>query len=460
LELLSFAAFFDELIENVLPLFYLYDMATVKEVILKEKKRDDGTWNLKIRIIHNRRTAYISTSHYVGAKQIRKDFSIKDPFIEDLISPVIANYRKKISSLGAGINSMTAKDVADFLKKEDTPSDVHFINFAEKYIFELKSNDKIGSARNMQTVVYSLIDFFGTRDIFALDITAHKLFEIEAYLRKPRTLKRKHSSGGEMELKRAGSTTAGIHTFMRDLRLLFNAARDKYNDEDTGKILIAHYPFRKYKIAEAPAPIKRNLTLEQIKAIRDFEIDFDGRMKIARDLFMLSFYLCGMNAVDLYKADKFEKGRINYNRSKTEGRRKDKAFISIKVPTESLPLTEKYFGKLSSIYTASTGLGRVISYGLNKLTDAINDHFVKEHGIKLFDVVIEFYMARHSFANFARNICRFSKDDIALALNHIDLSRKTTDIYISPDWSIIDQVQKGVLDLLKEKGLSTRAAVY
>jgi hypothetical protein len=95
LELLSFEAFFDELIENVLPLFYLYDIATVKEVILKEKKCDDGTWNLKIRIIHDRRTAYISTSHYIGAKQIRKDFSIKDPFIEDLISPVLANYRKK-----------------------------------------------------------------------------------------------------------------------------------------------------------------------------------------------------------------------------------------------------------------------------------------------------------------------------------------------------------------------------
>jgi hypothetical protein len=107
---------------------------------------------------------------------------------------------------------MTAKDVADFLKKEDTPSDVHFINFAEKYIFELRSNDKIGSARNMQTVVYSLIDFFGTRDIFALDITAHKLFEIEAYLRKPRTLKRKHSSGGEMELKELGQLPpASIH---------------------------------------------------------------------------------------------------------------------------------------------------------------------------------------------------------------------------------------------------------
>lgn len=85
------------------------------------------------------------------------------------------------------------------------------------------------------------------------------------------------------------------------------------------------------------------------------------------------------------------------------------------------------------------------------MTHAINDHYVEERDMKLFEAVIEFYMARHSFANFARNVCRFSKDDIALVLNHIDLSRKTTAIYIAPDWSIIDQVQDGVLSLLKEK---------
>lgn len=422
-------------------------MATVKEIVLKEKKREDGTWNLKVRITHNRKTAYISTSHYLTSKQLRKDFTVKDPFIEDLISPVLSDYRKKISSLGSSINTMNAKDIADFLKKDSETKTVDFITFSEEYIADLKSKGKNGSAKNMKRVVYGLIDFFGTRSIAASDITSSQLFNIEKYLRSTRTMKRNVRNGGEMEMKRSGSTNAGVHTFMRDLRLLFNAARGKYNDEDTGCILIPHYPFRKYKIVEAPAPIKRNLTIHQILYIRDFEISFEGRMQMARDLFMLSFYLCGMNAVDLYKADELKNGRINYNRSKTEGRRKDRAFISIKVPKESYPLIDKYFGNLSKKYAVNAGLVRGISYGLNKLTEAINDYYK----IKIFDSAIEFYMARHSFANFARNTCRFSKDDVALALNHIDLSRRTTDIYISSDWSIVDEVQSGVLALLKKE---------
>ena len=62
---------------------------------------------------------------------------------------------------------------------------------------------------------------------------------------------------------------------------------------------------------------------------------------------------------------------------------------------------------------------------------------------------ITYYWARHSFANLARNVCRKSKDDVALALNHVDQSRKTTDIYLAKDWSIVDEVQIAVIMLLR-----------
>lgn len=42
-------------------------MATVKIVVLKHQKREDNTWNVKIRITHDRQSAYLATSHYVGA---------------------------------------------------------------------------------------------------------------------------------------------------------------------------------------------------------------------------------------------------------------------------------------------------------------------------------------------------------------------------------------------------------
>ncbi len=52
--------------------------------------------------------------------------------------------------------------------------------------------------------------------------------------------------------------------------------------------------------------------------------------------------------------------------------------------------------------------------------------------------------------------CRFSKDDIALAMNHVDQSNAVTDIYLKKDWSIIDQVQRGVIDFVFEKNRPDR----
>ena len=70
---------------------------------------------------------------------------------------------------------------------------------------------------------------------------------------------------------------------------------------------------------------------------------------MAKELYMLSFYLCGMNAVDIYHTTpkNVRNGRIEYNRAKTKGRRKDRAFISIKIVDEAKPLIEKYLGCFS-----------------------------------------------------------------------------------------------------------------
>ncbi len=159
---------------------------------------------------------------------------------------------------------------------------------------------------------------------------------------------------------------------------------------------------------------------------------------MARDLFMLSFYLCGMNAVDFYNLKKkdIKDGRIEYNRAKTKGRRRDNAFISIKLIDEAKPLLKKYIEKLPRMYKFYEGLDAALSSGMIKLRELTE---IPE---------ITFYWARHTFANTARNNCRMSKDDVALALNHIDEGHRTTDIYIAKDWRIVDEVQEKVVGLL------------
>ena len=79
-----------------------------------------------------------------------------------------------------------------------------------------------------------------------------------------------------------------------------------HNNEDLGLVKIKHYPFKVYKIGAPPKTRKRNVAPEQIIRLRDCVLPSDSRAELARDLFMLSFYLCGMNAVDLYKLDRYD----------------------------------------------------------------------------------------------------------------------------------------------------------
>lgn len=231
----------------------------------------------------------------------------------------------------------------------------------------------------------------------------------------------------------------GIYPHMRDLRTLFNEACRLYNNEDFGIIKIKHYPFKVYKIGAPPKTRKRNIAAERIIKLRDEDLPPDSRAELARDLFMLSFYLCGMNAVFLYKLDRYDPAwkRLEYNRSKTEGMRDDDAFISIRIVPEARPLLAKYMGTLQRRYSTANGLGTALSKGMSLIRDRCE---LPE---------LTFSWARHSFATIARNKCRISKDDIAEALNHVDGEHTTTDIYIEKDWGIVDDVQATVINLFR-----------
>lgn len=53
-------------------------MATFKAEVYKHQKRSDGTWNVKIRVTHNRQKKYLSTPIYVKQDDItRSSFKLK-----------------------------------------------------------------------------------------------------------------------------------------------------------------------------------------------------------------------------------------------------------------------------------------------------------------------------------------------------------------------------------------------
>lgn len=140
--------------------------------------------------------------------------------------------------------------------------------------------------------------------------------------------------------------------------------------------------------------------------------------------------------------DRLANGRLGYNRAKTKGRRDDEAFISVGIEPEALHIINKYRGikkvfKFYRLYSDFRTFNRSANEGLRQIADTLN----------LPDLTS--YYARHSWGTLARNVCGIHKEDIAMALNHVDSANKITDIYIEKDWTLIDKMNRKVLDLLK-----------
>jgi integrase len=430
-------------------------MATFKICVFEHQKREDGKYPVSIRVTNNRKTAYISTGNYVTRSQIDRSFKyIKDNSVIRSIDKQIQKYEDLIKDkLGVSVNSYSVRELCEFLKQyTNTSSDIDFIAFAWEHIKTIRSNPmREAYAKKIESTLLALIDFFDRDTIFIKEINSKSLQSFADYLQSERIMTRKARNGCKSDTivtKRKAVSDRTISDYITNIRTLFNAAIEKYNDEDLGVTLITHYPFRRFKIKSIQESKKRNLSIDQILSIRNLKITTSTskctRINLAKDIFMLSFYLVGMNLADLYEVTDYRDGRISYNRRKTSGRREDKAFISIKVEPEAVPLIEKYRDKTGKrvfcfyqMYRNHQNFAKNVNAGLKQVASATN-----------MDIPLTSYYARHSWATIARNDCKISKDDINLALNHVDNEMKVTDIYIAKDWTIIDEANRQVIDAI------------
>lgn len=417
-------------------------MATVKAVILKEKKRNDGTWNVKIRIIHEKKVSYMATSHYVSIDCInKKTFELKErnnPVYDQVMIDVL-KIRSQLSALGHQIDYYTAQGLVRLMKDKlsGKPDGINFFDFAENHIQKLIKQDK-RTSQSYRAMLSRLEEFAGSRNLMFSDITSNFLFNFDTFLRASDS---KHGFGK--------ISSSGVRLYIGKIQHLFNLAKLKYNDEDAGIVKIANNPFVKYKLPKVNGIKKKALSAEDIKRIKEFDIpvNMKGAM-IARDVFVMSFLLCGMNTVDMYFLRPEINGRYEYERRKTAGRRDDKAFISIRIEPELEPYIDRYMDEVGD-----RAFNFFLRYSSDKqFVTKVNGN-LKSIGDALGIENLTLYAARHSFATIARNDCGVSMDDVAMALNHKS-GHDVTDTYIKKDWKRIDDVNRKVIDYVfgkKEK---------
>ena len=439
-------------------------MAKLSLSILEHQKRRDDSYPISIRIGHLSKSAYIETGKYAKSWQVAKVkgkkgvLTITDRHLLFEMLTILEGYDKELKTLGM-VTQYDIKQISEHLqsrghaKKREEEHSIDFISYSRQYAQKISAQGKVKSANLFNTLLNSVEDYISRPFLFTREINKQFLEGYRDFLLKERTITRLDQKGIKRTKKVPPIGQYGMYGRMKDFRTLFNRIKADYNDEDTGYIPIPQNPFKAIKIS-SPEPQPRGLEMVDVIALYKLYEQYESMMereKLGIDSFFLSFFLIGLNTIDLYNLQRreYKKGRLLYNRTKTEGRRKDAAFISIKVEPEAEKIMQKYLDEensdylfaLHNKYSLCDNLTRAINMGLNSLCEKNN---LKP---------VTMYVARHSWASIARNECAVSKDDISLALNHrsADKGSQVTDIYLRKDWSMIDRANRKVIDYLIEQ---------
>ena len=391
-------------------------MATFVIILQKHQERKDGTFPVSIRVTNNRKSAYIKTGIYVDRSQITKKYELKDPDVMAVLAKRIKEYREKI------LNIEQNADVHHIVKYLMEGSDI--VDFF-KYGYELAKTKRSGE-KNYATSLNRFSQFMGVDSLPFSMLEKKNLTDFEKHL---------ISTG----LKRAPSL------YLSSLKHIFDEAKKQY------KGLITNDPFEDYTLPEQNIAEKRALPIDLIRRIIKYTPSADGRDPrlrkdiLAKDVFLLSFYLIGMNSADLYHCPPAKDGRFTYNRQKTKDRRSDRAMMSVKIEPEVEYLIEKYAdrdGKRAFCFYKMYADAGTFNSTLNKGLKIIG----KNDDVKIDN--LEFYAARHSWANIAKNRCKIPLPIVHEALNHVDEKMKITNLYVEKEWWHIDEANRLVLDCI------------
>nr|WP_321356923.1 phage integrase SAM-like domain-containing protein [uncultured Draconibacterium sp.] len=412
-------------------------MATFKPVVFKSQSdnhnKADGTTNIKIRVYHNGDSKYIPTRFFIASMYMSKTGEVLEecPEADNLnyeLGDIIQSYRKIVLKIGSmKLRQMSCTALRNHLVKFTDPKteNINFVSFSRQIIAEPR---KESTSNWYKDSLNALTWFYKSEIIDANDITSSLLNDLIKQLRK--------KGPGDKPLE-----PGSINNYLRGIRALFNKYKLEVNDDDLGIIRVHHDPFKKVKIPKYKRK-RKNIGTEEIKKIRDSKCD-QSRDILGKDVFMMLFYLMGMNIADLYKLEAPISGRVEYERKKMDREEEeDNILLSIKVELELQFLFDKYSSKgfLSDIknrYATVQNLGKAVNTGLKNICE-------REEIKKVTTLWV-----RHSWASLARNKAGATTADVDFCLGHVTKEHKMADIYIEEDYSICDRINRDVINLLE-----------
>lgn len=384
-------------------------------------------------IIHERRVRQIITNYKLFPREWdKKHQTISEVIVPErltLVNSVKESIKRDIARLSNVIDdlnkkggSFTADDIASsFLVYASKYS---FTNFMKGIIERLRQNGKLRTAENYKATFNSVAKFvtvsgrlLSPDDLMIDNISADL---VEAY---------------EAWMKLRGITPNTSSFYMRILRAVYNRAVES-------RLIENRNPFR-HVYTGVDKTVKRALPLGIIRKIRLLDLSENRSLDMARDMFMMSFYLRGMSFIDMayLKRSDNRNGYIIYRRRKTG------QLLTIKWTPEMQSIVDKYPENPNGFLLPI--LCKHLKPNLNAYRNAgykINHNLKQIALLAKVPIPLTLYVARHSWASAARSK-GIPISVISQGMGHD--SEATTRIYLSSlDTTLVDKANSLIIKSL------------
>ncbi len=340
--------------------------------ILKAKQRADGSHKIRIAISHNSTTRYIPTRFVIDGERNLKNGMVVNMPNASYINQQLRTELNRIYKIFDELEDRDAYTCTQLIKVIQRRSAQKSIRTVEEINFEMlrikQHSWSEATIRLHRDGIKRFIDYAGKNFILSM-LDAGMLYSYKAHLK-----------GLGMS-----ETTAGIRIGVIR-RLVYFATTHGYAKYDIP-------PFFDYK-EQIPVAREIDLTLDQLREVRDMELTNKWAV-CARDIFLLSFYLCGMNLADILEQD-LSKDAVKFIRVKTRSRRNPNEQTEFTIQPEARAIIDKYICED----------GRLRFYGreTKKSIQHITDDYLREIRSTLGIDKMVFYSARKTFAQLANEL--------------------------------------------------------
>lgn len=413
-------------------------MITFKAIVVPNHKREDGTYPVKIRVTYKRVSRRLKTTLICSSTDLTRSLKIKNADIISKAGELILKMRNVVKDISPF--DLEDKDVDWVVRKiKDSLSGdnfkLDFFEWGQKYVKQTKS---LSTQKAYERALNALERFLKKRELDINDITKMLLLDFMEFVDKEPKMHydRKLKKSVETEKTKVAKASSSLH--LMKLQHIFNAAKERYNDEDANVIHIPKSPFDSIKKVfpsgdYAQDALDKSIMQKIILAKTD-----DPSVRTALDAFIVSFGLMGANLADLYAAKPFPGNKWIYYRAKITSR---KAEMRVVIP----PQIEPFLQRLQDSSNTEWWLPELHRLGSKKPTcnEKLNDYlrrWQKSEEVEDFT----FYAARHSWGQYARDLGNdlASVNECLCHKDNLEMGR----IYASLSWEQKNDINKDVLE--------------